>query len=128
MVIQQYLRGPIEASLCAYLFYNCNKKHEHLGFLNGCKTLSSKKQLNESKFSMQESWTNFFGHNFCFTQYGRVLKGTVWLQLPTCYHQNLGIFWIVWIFFANKETLPRSNHILKIQWFFFVVVFTNMAP
>ena len=51
---------------------------------------------------------------------GRGLAGTVLFELPSCNPQNLGIFWVVWLFqkkiFDKQETLPRSNHILKIKW------------
>ena len=29
---------------------------------------------------------------------GGGLAGTVWFELPACYHPNLGMFWIVWLF------------------------------
>ena len=29
---------------------------------------------------------------------GGGLGGTVWFGLPACYHQNLVIFWTVWLF------------------------------
>ena len=41
-------------------------------------------------------------HFFCWEA---PLAGTVWFELPACYHQNLSIFWGVWLFqtfFSHK--------------------------
>ena len=71
--------------------------------------------------------------NFTFFQIGGGLSGGYWalfrLELPACYHINLGIFWGVWFysefFFVKNKTLPRSNQFQKIQWKVLFFTFLN---
>ena len=72
----------------------------------------------------------FFMNESLKVRFLRGVSGVYWalfiFELLACYHQNLGLFWGVWLFqnffLPKKVTLPRQKHIFKIQWeihFFF---------
>ena len=64
---------------------------------------------------------------------GGGLAGTVWFELPACYHPNLGIFWGVWLFQKNfrkkKHPTPVKSlfeNTMGNPFFYFVKYWTKL--
>ena len=68
----------------------------------------------------------------CYIRVGEGIAGTVWFELPACYHPNLGIFLGVWLFQKKKslENRPYAGQITFWKYngksIFFLLFFLNI--